>query len=180
MAATPSQITYLSPGSMTETASYVIWPEGSNYFCKDGETGQITSSTNASNLITNSLGNYTVLLKHGIYYLDSPIIMTQGDNLIGESMRGTILKGTDPTKSILKSVNEAAIRFIAVKNIGLDGGLYGMEFTLVYESYFENIEITSTADNGVRFEDVCGLSRSEYRCRPAELRPGTEGGYRGT
>jgi len=50
-AAVPSVVTYLSPGSLTETASYVFWEDSGNYYAKNGETGQVTSSTNASYLI---------------------------------------------------------------------------------------------------------------------------------
>ena len=83
MAATPSQITYLSPGSLTETASIVIFNEAdSTFFYKDGETGQITSSTNAATILQTALNTIpyaegdtfpatysqrTIYVKGGIY-----------------------------------------------------------------------------------------------------------------
>lgn len=55
----PTVTTWLQPGSLTDTASYVIWDDGGNYFSKNGETGQVTSSTNASAIIQNSLDALT-------------------------------------------------------------------------------------------------------------------------
>lgn len=59
-AQTPTATTFLQAGSLTETTSYVIWVDGSNYFSKNGETGQIEyASTNATEVIQDSLDALT-------------------------------------------------------------------------------------------------------------------------
>lgn len=78
--AVPSSTTWLQSGSLSASADRVMWVDGSTYFIKNGETGQITSSTNASYLITTALttlasdGGGKIYLKRSDYDCDSPII----------------------------------------------------------------------------------------------------------
>lgn len=55
LAQTPTTTTYISPGSLIETSSYIIWKDGSNYFRKNGVTAQISTSTNASALVNTAM-----------------------------------------------------------------------------------------------------------------------------
>lgn len=82
-----SYTTVLQEGSMNIRASYIVFKDGSTYYARSGESGVVTSSTNATYLITwciNNAENGTVYLKTAYYDLDSTIEITSSVNLIGE------------------------------------------------------------------------------------------------
>jgi hypothetical protein len=87
----------VEPGSMVTEASYVIFTDGTNYYARNGLTGEIEfQSTNASYVINNVLTSLTgggeVVLKDGTYSLTSPIKITNsGVTLRGSSKGATIL-----------------------------------------------------------------------------------------
>jgi len=77
-ASTPTFTTYLMPGSMVETATYLVFKDSSVYYVKNGLTGAIDySGSNASEIINGLVGNYTHIYLKATYddpiYLDSPI-----------------------------------------------------------------------------------------------------------
>lgn len=101
VAQTPTNATYIQPGSMTETADYVIWKDGSNYFSKNGETGQVTTSTNTSTLWVTAITVLEAQNGGKIYFKGNqthttPLtINTQYANIIieGDSRAGIIYSG---------------------------------------------------------------------------------------
>lgn len=55
LAATPSSTIWISPGVYPGAPSYTVWKEGSNYFAKDANGEIEFSSTNASEVINDSV-----------------------------------------------------------------------------------------------------------------------------
>ena len=67
----PSYETYYGAGGQTETILYTIWKDGSTYYAKNGETGQIEYSGASASLVINSVftscnSGDTVVLKGNI------------------------------------------------------------------------------------------------------------------
>ena len=98
IAATPSQITYLSPGSLTETVSYTIWIDGTTYYAKDGETGQILTSSTDIGALINTLKEElptrggTIFVKGADYKQSTTITIDNGDvdlTILGEAYKTT-------------------------------------------------------------------------------------------
>jgi len=96
----------VTPNSLQETASYVIWKEGSTYYAKNGTTGEIEfSGTSTSEVILNVIakeGNskYSIFFKNGVYYLDTMITISGSAEVTiqGESnnvVTGTVFRNTD-------------------------------------------------------------------------------------
>jgi hypothetical protein len=61
----------IEPNSFQETASYIISTDGTYYYMKNGTTGQVDSSTNASQIFSQAMiSNETVFVKKGTYLLN--------------------------------------------------------------------------------------------------------------
>lgn len=85
--------TTIEGGSLVESASYVVFKDGSTYFAKNGTTGAIDySGTNASEIINNVWQpNTRILLKAGIYVLTTKLSAQNNSVLEGENAYTTIL-----------------------------------------------------------------------------------------
>lgn len=82
VAQTPTQTTYIQPGSQTSTFDYISWKDGSNYFLKNGETGRVTSDTVATDLINPIIADdVSVYLKGDSYTITTAIIIYQKTNV---------------------------------------------------------------------------------------------------
>jgi len=77
----------ITPQSYTETASYIIFKQGSYYYAINGSTGEIEfSGTNATQVIQNAVGTArTLYLKAGTYQLTSTLTLPDDITIIGES-----------------------------------------------------------------------------------------------
>lgn len=139
-AATPTVTTWLQPGSLTETASYIFWKEGATYFVKDGETGKIESGADASAVIIAAITNKTqggvFHLKTGHYDLNAEILFEQGMGFCTSSGIQWILEGegtgtvlhqeTSNTNAItVKNGTNVVIRNLQIK-MGASAG-YGIQ-----------------------------------------------------
>lgn len=83
--AVPSATTWLQSGSLTETANYLVWRDGSNYFVKNGETGRIFSDTNVTDLIEGYFANDTTFhFKQGTYVLTARFLFRECNRITFE------------------------------------------------------------------------------------------------
>lgn len=120
--------TTITERSFVETASYVIWKDGSTYYAKIGETGQVTSSTNASYLIQSAIDYLTsggkIFLKTAKYLLSSGLtVLVSGVELEGEG-NSTILELEDGVNEHLITVGEIGgddITRVIIRYLNLDG-----------------------------------------------------------
>ena len=81
----PTSTTFLQPGSLTDQASYTVWLDGGNYFSRDGETGQVTTSTNKTTMQQAAIDNTA----YGVVYLknmtiDNDVVLKDGVVVIAE------------------------------------------------------------------------------------------------
>lgn len=93
-----SYTTVIQEGSMNTVASYIIFKDDSTYYARNGETGEITSGTNASLIISNvfsAVTKGTIFFKQALYELDHQITLHSNLELVAE--QGTILKAIDQT-----------------------------------------------------------------------------------
>ena len=97
-AQTPTTVTFLQPGSLTETATFNVWADGPDYFAKDGETGQITETDTDIGALINTLKGLvgatggTIFVKGGAYSQSTTITLgISNENLTikGESFKTT-------------------------------------------------------------------------------------------
>lgn len=69
--------TVLEQGSMNTESTFVVFKDGSTYYLKDGETGEIAdSNTNASALFNDNMENYTTFTIKTPYDSYDPILLT--------------------------------------------------------------------------------------------------------
>jgi parallel beta-helix repeat protein len=88
-----------------QTASYIIWKDGSTYYAKNGHTGQIDySGSDASTVIQTTINALTsggeIFIKSGEYQaqlnlVDKQNIIIRGEGGDYEQSRGTIIKAPD-------------------------------------------------------------------------------------
>lgn len=89
--------TTIQEGSLTSSASYIIFKDGSTYYARNGLSGIITFSgsvfSTVINNAINSLGSAggKILIKQGIYYVTQTIILKQKVILQGEGVIATDL-----------------------------------------------------------------------------------------
>lgn len=128
-----------------QTASYIIFKDGSTYYAKNGFTGQIDySGTDASLVINNAINavsNYTgglIYIKAGYYYLSDTIVLKKFVGLKGEGARSTRLQ-------LLDNVNKDVISF--------GQQTYGSSFIYIGHLYITGNIDNQTAGNGIRFYD---------------------------
>jgi len=113
-AASLSYSTVIENGSMAETASYIIFKDGSTYYAKNGTTGAIDySGTNATYVIKSAIDSSSkglVFIMAGTYVIDSTIILDE-DNA------DTIVRGEYQNATIL-TTNSATIDIISIQGTG--------------------------------------------------------------
>jgi len=127
----------IEPGSFTETASYVIWTDGTTVYAKNGKTGAIEfSGSDASAVIQSAINALTnggkILLKNGVYnvYASSPIPPIEPkDNVSieGESRTKTIIKVVGGSGYVVRTT--AKRTNIGIRNLMIDGN--GMDVSLI-------------------------------------------------
>jgi hypothetical protein len=104
----------IEPGSFTETASYVIWTDGTYVYAKNGVTGAIDfKGTDASTVIQSIIDALSttrggiIFIKSGIYYMTKTITITKPVKLVGEGMNYldmtwfTKLKAANPLNPVI-------------------------------------------------------------------------------
>lgn len=125
-AASPSFTTYIMSGSMTETASYLIFKDGVTYYAKNGVTGEIVySGTNESAIIETVLAVMTdggeIFFTAATHSLTAPIIITvDGITLRGEGI-STILKVADGVDLGTDGIIQIKASYVHIHDIYFDG-----------------------------------------------------------
>jgi hypothetical protein len=78
------------PEITQQSYSYVIWTDGTNYYAKNGRTGQIDfSGTDASTVIQNAIFNLPnggrIFVKSGTYILNKRVVFDKNVAIVGEN-----------------------------------------------------------------------------------------------
>jgi hypothetical protein len=131
----------IEPGSFTETASYVIWTDGTYVYAKNGKTGAIDfKGTDASTVIQSAVNALTsggkIFIKAGTYVL-KPRPATWGyacidlSNKVNVELEGegksTVLKLIDNAKQYTNDVQSGNViyygnaNYIAIRHLKIDG-----------------------------------------------------------
>lgn len=122
-AATPSSTFWISSGIYPGAPSYTVWREGSNYFAKNANGQIMYSGTNASEIILNSLGNWTTFIAEGIYTINTEIPIPDHDvTIIGEGETTMLQAGGANRIFTITQMN----RF-RLEKVRLDGNYVGTE-----------------------------------------------------
>jgi len=115
-------------GVREETASYIIFKEGTTYYAKNGETGQIEfSGTDASTVIQSAinalLDEGRIVIKRGVYEIGSEISGKSNIVIVGEGKswggKGTILRWTGASGGTMFNFREKDM--YGFRNLLLDG-----------------------------------------------------------
>jgi hypothetical protein len=121
----------IEPGSFAETASYVIWTDGTYVYAKNGKTGQIDFSGSYAGTVIQSVINAStsggkIFIKAGTYSCSPIQILNSGIILQGEGNR-TVLKAlsTNTADLITVRANNVAIRDMRLE------GLSGLKHKLI-------------------------------------------------
>jgi parallel beta-helix repeat protein len=114
-----------SPGNQLSTASYVIYYQN-KYYAQNGTTGRVDySGTDAAAIIQATIDTLIegglIVLRRGIYTLNSGIRIAQGIDLLGE--QGAVLKVGDGAQTPSNPFNilELIGDDVTVENLELDG-----------------------------------------------------------
>jgi len=154
-----------------ETAKYVIWNEGNNYYAKNS-TGSIEfSGTNASSIIQNALDSLT----SGRTWKEKVIL--KGNFTIDSTIKIPSFTVLNLMKAKIKLANEANVNMFENKdlvagnsNIEIVGGIldgnkakqsnggHGIYLERVSESKIEDCTIKNTYSNGIYF-NICENNR---------------------
>lgn len=114
--------TTLEEGSLVETASYVVWVDGTTYYAKNGRTGAIDfSGTDASTVIQAAIDAITsglIFFKTGTYLCGSAIVINKPYIDFEGAGRTTIIKASEIMTRLL-DMRSSANNYI--KNILLEG-----------------------------------------------------------
>ena len=156
-AANPTTTTFLEPGSLTETADFILWEDNNNVFSKDGETGYITYLGTdigaAINTLKDLLGNTggTIYIKGGAYSQTATITLDETHENItvcGESYKtSTVFTSTaDIFAFNITGVSTSDLAdHIQIKNLKLVAGVVSTKAAIFLQyvggSRFENIAI---------------------------------------
>jgi len=152
LAPTPSSTFWISGGIYPGAPSYTIFREGSNYFAKDSNGEIEFSGTNASEIILNSLGNWTTFITEGIYTINTEIPIPDHDvTIIGEGETTMLQAGGANRIFTITQMN----RF-RLEKVRLDGNYVGTE--AIYS------EDTSPHMGMMYLTDVC-IRRFQYGVR---------------
>jgi len=138
--------TTIESGSMVETASYVVFRDGSTYFAKNGTTGAIDySGTNASLLIQQTIDALSygrIFFEPATYVMNSYITLTSNIEFCGVFGK-TILEGdTINDISMVRIVD--GTENVTVKGITINSASYFYNGLVVFNET-SNILITECA-----------------------------------
>jgi hypothetical protein len=130
----------------TETATYIVFTDGSRYYAKNGDTGIVEySDTDATKVIqyaidkANALGGGIVHLRPGRYKLSTSIVMRSGVVLQGEGWNrqniepsppetGNTIGGTVLDASGIDAITGANITAGGIRDIAIDYPARGIVF----------------------------------------------------
>jgi len=142
--------TVVEPGSMVTEASYVIFTDGTNYYARNGLTGEIEfQSTNASYVIQSVLDTLTtggtILLKGRIFLENGITLKYDGQYLVGlgagHDGQPTKLIYTGSGSAIRVKKTSGALFGFGIKNLFIDLGssndAVGIE---VYDAHWGEIK----------------------------------------
>lgn len=124
-----SYTTIIQEGSMNLGISFSIFRDGSTYYARNGESGAVTSSGNATYLISlciENAENGTVNLQTDYYDLDSPIVISHSVKLVGAGHTNDVptnMPDYYPTKlygTVLRSSS-------AINMIEIQGAVFNVE-----------------------------------------------------
>jgi hypothetical protein len=131
----PTGTFFISSGIYPGAPSYTIWKEGTDYFAKNANGQLIYTSTNASELIQNTINSIPIattskiLIVPGSYNLDTKINVQKYDMTIeGEGIQTELIySGTDAciqigdgiTDYYYNNIRNIRIRLTGVNSIGL-------------------------------------------------------------
>ena len=102
-----------------QSASYIIWRDGSTYYAKNGTTGAIEFSGAVAATVIQAALDATegmVFLRDGLYLTNESLTISNPLSFVGASMSNTIIRMTDQTKPILKLNRES----IVLRNLHLE------------------------------------------------------------
>lgn len=157
----------LDQGSQVEGASYIIYTDATYYYMKNGTTGRIDySSTNASQVINNALGNLTsgrsytqTVIMKGNFSVDSPLLLKNYTKLIIDGK----LTASANMEAIIECYDDVAFEHITVEGGILDGNkdfgvvCGGINFTTTGDSSFldlQHIKVYYTENTGVHLQKM--------------------------
>jgi hypothetical protein len=166
----------IEPGSFTETASYVIWTDGTNVYARNGKTGAIEfSGSNACTVIQSAINALTsggkIFIKAGTYTVTTWIDLGFKSNIViqGEGDYTKLVKPLGYVKAETyygRVLNLAYANGITIKDIyiestsaGPDGDAYAI--VLMYHAnycVFENVTIKQRDDGSGLTRGVGGVS----------------------
>ena len=151
--------------------SYIIWTDGTNYYAKNGKTGQIDySGTDAAKVIQSAIQNMTsgiIFVKSGTYSISDTIRLKSNIALLGERMQATTFVSSVSPMFKLDSVYYAEIGNIDLEPAGnwaiqINGGglnyihdvrIYGgADGILLDQTYWNVIErciFSNQSDSGI-------------------------------
>jgi hypothetical protein len=153
--------------------SYIIFTDGTNYYAKNGKTGQIDfSGTDAGTVIQSAINALsgkggTIFLKAGIYVLTQQLDLSNspGIKLVGEygtyHEKGTILRPVSGVRAIYAHTSDPFWSEITIENIGIYGqetlpsGVQGEIY--IWSGgrvHLRNIYIRNARNVGIKLESV--------------------------
>jgi hypothetical protein len=142
-----------------DSYSYLVWVEGSTYYCKNGSSGTVTSSSNASAVINNAWGNMSnggrIFVKGTIDLGTSGLVFnltkyTADLELIGEGETGTVFTYSGSDYAITVTTGDAAVGYyyawlegFAVSGGSKTTGRNGIKIEKVGRNiYLDRIQVT--------------------------------------
>ena len=127
------------PEISTQPYGYIIFTDGTNYYAKNGRTGQIDfSGTDAVSVINNAIstasnqGGGIILIKAGTYPVDNVIYMKSNVSLIGEGESTKLVRqSVANTNSVYKYMVIRAddVSNIRIENLAIDGNKNNLPWT---------------------------------------------------
>jgi len=157
-AAAPTTIgSVIEPGSMVSGASYIVFAEGTNYYAKDGKTGEIkfSASDDAAPVINAAIsalpsGGGKVVLAEGTFMIRSSILRPTGTRLWleGQGIRSTTImlaSGVNDycfkksTAGVVYETKISDLLFHVDKANNPDGG--GIDVTGLHALSLANVEV---------------------------------------
>ena len=131
-----------------QTASYIIWTDGTNIYAKNCTTGQIEfSGTNASYIIQQAINNLPnggkIFIKKGIYTIFATINITKGITIEGEAQGDD---GTLGQAKLIRQFDGEIFRIsgnrITLRNIHLIGRDSDTDWLIECSSTYRYITLT--------------------------------------
>lgn len=171
----------LDLAAFISAASYIVWTDGTNYYAKNGQTGEVEfSGADAATVMQAALNGLTagrtweekVLLK-GNFILTSTITL---DSYTILELNGKITLGSGADCTILQAINKTSIRILGGEwdgnRVNQAADSFGFDFQnctnlLVRDVNVHDIKHNGTAGSGIRFY-ICNIINVErslvYNC----------------